>query len=86
MVIHCLFGMQNSASSPELLVAWDEDQVRNDPEGWEEDCQELLAAAGDEYERHAYIDVQVVGVKLAEQVWGSRILGSVRPSAKGVPK
>lgn len=86
MVIHCLFGMPNSVSSPELLVAWDENQVRGDPEGWEEECHDVLATAGDEFERHAYIDVQVVGGQLAEQVWGSKLLGSVRPSTKGVSR
>lgn len=80
MVIHCLFGMRDSASSPELLTAWDENQVREDPEGWEFDCQESLKDLGDEYKKHAYIDIQVECLKLAEQVWGSKILGSIRPA------
>ncbi len=80
MVIHCLFGMRDSASSPEILTAWDENQVRENPEGWGFECQEVLKEMGGEYERHSYVDIQVGGLKLAEVVWGSRIVGSVHPS------
>lgn len=80
MVIHCLFGMRDSASSPELLTAWDENQVRENSEGWEFDCQGVLADTKGEYERHAYVDIRVEGVKLAENVWGVAILGSTSPA------
>ncbi len=80
MVIHCLFGMRDSVSSPELLTAWDENQVRVDPEVWECECKEMLSASEDEYERHAYIDIRVDGVGLAKQVWGSDLPGSVSPA------
>lgn len=84
MVIHCLFGMQNSTSSPELLTAWDENQVRDNPEGWEFDCQEQLKVDHDMdgYARYAHVDIRVECVKLAEQVWGSTISGSIRPPVK----
>lgn len=77
MVIHCLFGMRDSKSSPELLTAWDENQVRENQEGWEADCQMTLKEMESEYERHAYVDIRVEGVRLARQVWGSDIPGTV---------
>lgn len=76
MVIHCLFGMRDSASSPELLTAWDENQVRENLEGYEGDCQMTLSEVKGEYKRHAYVDIRVGGVVLAAQVWGSGLPGS----------
>lgn len=77
MVIHCLFVIREEKDPPELLVAWDEHQVRDDLGGWEEDCQSSLAELEGAYIRSTYVDVRVAGTQLEELVWGSEVLASL---------
>lgn len=82
MIIHCLFGIRKGASDcfPELLVAWDEYQVENNVDGWDEECQKALKTVGDEVERFTYIDFDVKDAQLEKQIFGTAIPGVVRSS------
>lgn len=41
----------------ELLIAWDEWTVDENPEGWANACKEALEAVGDDLAAHRYIDL-----------------------------
>ena len=82
MVIHCLFlirrGPPESICYPELLVAWDEHQVRENADGWDEDCSKALKEIDDEVERFAYVDLDVKDAQLEKQIFGTAISAVVR--------
>lgn len=50
---------------PELVEAWDEWSIDENPEGWQEACKRALDAVGSDLSAHRYIDIRVSGDALA---------------------
>lgn len=58
MEIQTLWIMRKDADNPELLEAWDEFTIEDNPEGFHEACQRALASAGEDVEAR-YITVKL---------------------------
>ncbi len=46
---------------PELVEAWDEWSIDENPDGWQEACKRALDAVGSDLSSHRYIDLRVSG-------------------------
>lgn len=58
MRITCLFGQRKSQPEAiELMTAWDEYCIDNNPEGFEEDCERAKKSWGDELLQWRLVDL-----------------------------
>lgn len=60
MIIHAVFA--NRKYDPEvieLVTAWDEFSVDENPEGWEEEVNKGLASWGEYLLHHVHVDIKV---------------------------
>ena len=44
---------------PELLTAWDEWTIDENPDGWQDECKRCLDAVGSDLSSHRYIDLYI---------------------------
>lgn len=60
MIVHTVWGVRkDSPDEPELMTAWDEYSVDNNPEGFREDVQKHLDSWGDDLLEHRQIEILV---------------------------
>jgi len=79
MKIECLFIVREEAEGPELIAAWDEYSISENPKGWESECNDVLRALNGAYLRHRYVTVSISDPKLAEALSNAEIPGKLEP-------
>ena len=74
MLIKALFITRKSDSAaPELLEAWDEYSIDENPDGAREAFTEALARVGDDVDQFRYVELDVDGRALSEAFLPVRI-------------
>jgi len=73
MNIHTLWVMRKSETVPELLEAWDEFSVDENPYGFKAACADSLARVGSGVESHRFIDLSV-SLRDVERQFGPAVL------------
>jgi hypothetical protein len=59
VIIQTLWLWYKGADGPDLIEAWDEYGIDNNPEGWQEACEKALASVGDDLRAHRFIRLTV---------------------------
>jgi len=79
MKIECLFIVRNEQSGPELLTAWDEFSVDENPEGYQKECDKALKSLEDDERRsHRYIEIDVSDDDLMKAMGKQEIRGKIK--------
>jgi len=78
MKIECLFIIRDEHSGPELLVAWDEYTVDQNPEGYQKECDKELKDLGVEWASHRYIAIDVSDDDLMKAMGKQEIRGKIK--------
>jgi hypothetical protein len=52
-------GAEGYDEMPELLVAWDEISIDENPEGFEQSCKQALESVGSDVDEIRYLDIDV---------------------------
>lgn len=70
MILSCLFGLRKEQyegqNAPELLLAWDEYCIEENPEGWETEVQSLIEHLGKEMTAMRIVDIEVDSKRLRD--------------------
>lgn len=61
MIVKSLWGVRKGyeRAAPELMAAWDEYTIDENPEGWTEACEKAIASWGDDLLSWRIIDIQL---------------------------
>lgn len=62
---------------PELIAAWDEWSIDENPSGWQDACKEALESLGSDLAAHRYIDIKLDDETLDRAFWPVEINGEV---------
>lgn len=82
MLIHCLFALSALGDVPELIVAWDQYKVEEQPQGFREACDEALGLYDGE-PPHEYIDVEIDEAVLLDAFSRPILQGAIKPVGAG---
>lgn len=66
MYITCLFIERRKNEGPELLLAWDEYSIEENPEGFREACTKTLSTLQGEFIRQQLIELDINDQKLEQ--------------------
>lgn len=77
MKIHCFFIVRDERSGPELLEAWDEYTIEDNPGGWEDACKASLARLQTSIQTHVVVVIEVSDDALNKKLFPDSIPGSI---------
>lgn len=77
MIIETLWIKRQYEDTPELLVAWDEFSVDENPEGFAEDCASALLKIGDDLAASRQIQISVLTTSIDAAFVPSVVTGVV---------
>lgn len=87
MEIQTLWVMRKGADNPEILEAWDEYEVEENPEGFREACKRALEAVGEDVEtRYVTIKLGVEFYKAFEPIVVDSAVTDYRAGISGATK
>jgi hypothetical protein len=82
MRIVCMFGARKSSvddNEPiiELMVAWDEYCIDENPEGFEEDCEKAKKSWGNDLAAYRMVDININEKELRERFKNGQLEGEL---------
>jgi hypothetical protein len=77
MKIRCMFGMRIDCTMPELMVAWDEHSIDDNPAGFDEDMEKAKKSWGEDLISHRQISINIDENELAAMFEEQSISGEL---------
>lgn len=80
MKLICLFGTRkHSLDAPELMLAWDEYSMDENPEGFSQECKDARKSWGEDLEQWRTIEIEIDEERLRAHFETPTWNGDVKP-------
>lgn len=77
MKIECLFILREATGSPELVAAWDEYLIFENPEGWKSECNDTLKQLEGDFLSSRYVSIDISETELLKAMGNAEISGKL---------
>jgi len=78
MIVRTMWGVRHGYNNPELMVAWDELCVDENPEGFDDDCERSRKSWGEDLKAERFIDIVVDVQQINEHFRSKNVVGAVK--------